>query len=184
MFQSYLAHISVPPNVRQNRKGSQRCFHAPCGIVIAEVKKCKKITQNARRLPVPAVCGDSLRAGGKNRRGHPDRAHGRHQNAGGGRADRAADRGAGRGRHALPCRRRRACRRAMCCAAPVRPRCTRTTICRSRSRSRRTADQLTLERGDAEKSVTVTPCRDKTGCVPHRRARARQSGRNRHADLR
>lgn len=36
-----------------------------------------------------------------------------------------------------PLRRRRACRRAMCCAAPVRPRCTRTTICRSRSRSRR-----------------------------------------------
>ena len=30
-----------------------------------------------------------------------------------------------------------ACRRAMCCAAPVRPRCTRTMICRSRSRSRR-----------------------------------------------
>ena len=43
--------ISVPPNVRQNRKGSQRCFHAPRGIVIAEVKKCKKITQNARRSP-------------------------------------------------------------------------------------------------------------------------------------
>ena len=44
--------------------------------------------------------------------------------------------------------------------------------------------KLTLERGDAEKSVTVTPCRGQNRCVPHRRARARQSGRNRHADLR
>lgn len=44
--------------------------------------------------------------------------------------------------------------------------------------------KLTLERGDAEKSVTVTPCRDKTGAYRIGRARARQSGRNRHTDLR